>query len=446
MSEQTPILNFYKAIVVLAGVFVLSSCTSIHTFQPQVDDLAVSGRYDEALNILNNPSQYGRNNQLLFLLDRGMVLHLAGRYKESIAVFEQAKSKFDQFYTQSITKNTASWLWNDYARPYRGEDFERVMINIIQALNYAALGDIKEALVEARDVDSILNSINAQYPAGKKNVYREDAFARFLMGVLYETSGSNANRNDALVSYRKALAAYTNDYKQHYATAVPQVLKQNLLAVSEASGDADFQKYRREFADVTYVPLKKKQTYGEVYLIQYQGQAPRKIPVEIPVPTPDGYWSKISFPEFQRRGYYSPPIEFKARIPNGQFTDVNPTEVGDDIEAIAVKNLENRKARIMSKAVIRPAGKYFAEKALEREVRQEHGRGAGLAIQVAGSLYNMFSEQVDLRSWQTLPAKIRVARLIVEPGQYELFAGAYSLGRVTLKAGQKKFLIVRTIR
>ena len=67
-------------------------------------------------------------------------------------------------------------------------------------------------------------------------------------------------------------------------------------------------------------------------------------------------------------------------------------------------------------------------------------------MQYAGSLYNVFSEQPDLRSWQTLPARIRVARLIVKPGAYEVSAGSESLGQVTLGAGEKKFFVVRTVK
>ena len=140
-------MKHFRIATLIASVFVLSSCAGVINVQPQVNGLAIAGRFDQALQVLDDPTKYGKNNQLLFLLDKGLVLHMAGRYEESTSVFEEAKLKYDQLYTESISKISASWLWNDYALPYRGEDFERVMLNIFEAMNFAAVGDIEGALV-----------------------------------------------------------------------------------------------------------------------------------------------------------------------------------------------------------------------------------------------------------------------------------------------------------
>ena len=89
------------------------------------------------------------------------------------------------------------------------------------ALNYTAAGHHEDALVEARKVDSKLNVINSRYADDKKNVYKEDAFIRFLMGVLYEAEGEV---NDAFISYRKAEEIYRNDYAANYGVSAPSLL------------------------------------------------------------------------------------------------------------------------------------------------------------------------------------------------------------------------------
>jgi len=85
-------------------------------------------------------------------------------------------------------------LSNDLTLPYEGEDFETVLINVVAALNYVLLNQWDDALVEARKVDHKLNVINDRYD--KKNVYKEDAFARYLSGILYEGKGE---LNDAFI-------------------------------------------------------------------------------------------------------------------------------------------------------------------------------------------------------------------------------------------------------
>lgn len=427
----------------LCLVISLSSCAGVMNTAPKVNGLAVAGRFDQALQILENPQKYGTNNELLLLYDKALVLHLAGRYQESIDVFEQAKLKYDQLYTQSASKIASSWLWNDYALPYRGEDFERVLINVFQALNFAALGNFDAALVEARDVDSVLNLINDQYPANQKNVYRKDAFARLLMGILYETVG---NLNDAVISYRLSWQAYEQDYQKRYATATPEILKENLLAAAKKFGDRDLDQYHNAFPDVTYTSWEDKQKSGEIIVIEYQGLSPTKVSSEIPIPLPDGYIMQFSFPRYEQRFYSSMTTQIAALPDHVAIKRFNFSELGEDIGAIAVKNLEDRKVRVIAKAIARPAGKYIAQKAIENRVEHNHGDAAALAVKIVGSLYNIISERADLRSWQTLPAQIRIGRLLVEPGEYEVVVGNQNIGRVHLTAGQKKFFIVRTVR
>jgi len=436
-------VKLLKTIVLLALASSFSSCAGVINVQPQVNGLAIAGRFDDALKVLDDPTKYGKNNQLLFLLDKGMVLHLAGRYQESTDAFEEAKLQYDQLYSQSVSKIAGSWLWNDYALPYRGEDFERVMVNIFESLNFAAVGNIKGALVEARDVDNILIAINQQYTQRQQNVYRDDAFARLLMGFFYEADG---NLNDALISYRLSWQSYQRDYKTHYGTEAPLILKENLLAAAEKFGDFDLAQYRRAFHDVKYESWDDKNKKSEIIVVEYAGLVPLKIPTQIPIPLPGGTITQIAFPKYQMRSDSLALSNVSVAQTGGNAQYSHTTQLGEDIAAIAVKNLDDRKIRVIAKAILRPAGKYLLERGLQYSLEKDHGKGTASVVPIVGSLYNIFSERADLRSWQTLPAQIRLSRLIVEPGEYEVTVGTQKLGPVTLSAGEKQFLIVRTLR
>ncbi len=440
-SHVERILKLNISAIFCAGSIVfLSSCASVSSVQPQVNNLAVSGRFDQALQILDDPKKYGDKNELLRLFDRGLVLHYAGQYQESIETFEEAKHKYEELYTQSLSQIAESMIWNDYAQAYRGEDFERVMVNVFQALNYAALGKFDEALVEARDVDSKLNAINNQYSDRQKNVYREDAFARFLMGILYESDGKI---NDAVISYRLSWEAYENDYKKNYGLGTPKILKENLLAAAESYGDQDLNEYRQAFSDISYVSLKEKKQKSEIIVVEYQGISPLKIPVAVPIPLPDGYISQIVFPHYQKQNYILRSTKIQAAPANEGTSRWDSTETAENIEAIAIKNLDNRKVRTMAKAILRPTGKYLVERTLERNIARDHGEGTANVVKILGSIFNMVSERADLRSWQTLPAQIRIGRLILEPGEYDVSIAGANTGNINLKAGEKKFFIVR---
>lgn len=436
--------SFYPCLVLIFLLPLISGCQSVLTVQPQVNSLVVARRFDRALQVLSEQKKgYGKNNELLYLLDEGLVLHFAGRYQESIGVFARAKLKYDELYTESLTRLTSSWVWNDYILPYRGEDFERVLINVFQALNYMALNDIESALVEARDTDAVLKKINFQYHENQRNVYAEDAFARFLMGILYEAGGRAPDLNDAFIDYVKAFKIYQSDYAHNYGVPVPSVLKENLLAAADWMGGAEGQEYGRILSGIPYQNFKQKSALAEIYVIHYQGLSPVKIEDSIVVPLPDGYMTRFSFPRYRDRIYDNTPKFVRVADSQGQeFTA--QTELVENINGIAQKNLENRKLRTIAKGILRPAGKYLLEKTGEKAIEENSGREAGHWFRFFAILYNIYSEQADLRSWQILPAEIRLGRIQVPPGDYTVQLSQETLGKFTLKAGEKKFLFVRT--
>ncbi len=451
-----PIFPFFKNFryVLLWILPFVISCSTASSLQPQINSLVIAGKFNQAVKILEtHPEAYGANSELLYLLDRALVEHMARRYKESISLFEKAKQKFDELYTKSVTRIATSWIVNEYTSPYRGEDFERVLINIFQALNYAALGDIEEALVEARDVDSLLKAVNRQYPSNKSNVYREDAFARFLMGILYESALTHKDLNDAHISYTQAADIYERIYVPEYHLQIPQILKENILTTAQYMGKDEFEKYQDRYGPIPFLSLEEKSRAVEVYLIQYSGLAPLKFQDNIPIPLPEGYVTKMAFPKYHERYFDKADSQLVAQDSQGQLFTA-PTEMGQDLSAIATKDLESRRLRIMAKAALRPMAKYALERQAQEKIEKEHGQTPSVWFQSAGNLYNVFSEQADLRSWQTLPAQIRMARVILRPGVYTFFVknldgqggvlGQIHLGELELQAGEKRFFIIRT--
>lgn len=427
----------------VCSAFMAISCASSPMIQPQINGLVVADRYQAAAKVLTtHPQGYGANNELLYWLDRGLVFHLAGDYPESILAFDQAKHLFDDLWTKSLTQEAATWLINDYAAPYRGEDFERVMINIFQALNYIAMGELEEALVEARDIDGQLTTINLQYPVDQKNVYKEDAFARLLMGILYEAGPTPGDWNDAFISYQKSAEIYETNYQSHYEIQIPIILKENLLTLAQGMGKEVGSMYEDKYPEIQILPWPEKLKMGEVYCILYTGLSPLKRERFLPIPLPDGYITKLAFPVYESRTTEGEDLIFSAHQDQRLAVQV-PLELGEDIEGIARQNLENRKGRILAKAVARPAGKYFLELQEERSLKEKFGDKTARWSRYLSNMYNVYSEQADLRSWQTLPAKIHIGRLLLPPGHYTFEINGEKLESLEIKAGQKEFLINR---
>jgi len=92
--------------------------------------------------------EYGDTSRVLYGMDRGMTLQLAGDYQQSNIVLEQAEEELDRLYTRKIRTEALAFMANDTALPYEGDPYEQVLINVLKALNYSVLGQWQEALVE----------------------------------------------------------------------------------------------------------------------------------------------------------------------------------------------------------------------------------------------------------------------------------------------------------
>lgn len=445
-----------QALLLILLVFFLSACAVSSRFQSKLNHFITQDDYAQAQSLLgDNPHLYGKRNTLLYFLDKGFIFHLSKDYKKSIEIFEKSKLRFDELYTKSITGILSTWVVNDYMAAYRGEDFERVMINVFQSLNYLMLGNLQDALVEARDVDSRLNLINSRYKTNEKNAYKQDAFARFFMGILYEADKTREGYNNAFISYAKAVETYESDYARNYKLNTPEILKENILAAAKFMGLGEFEKYRAKYGKIKFLSLEEKAKKTELYLIQYNGLSPEKVENMLPVPLPDGYIVKYAFPSYSPQYYATRAAIFSAKNKRSEQFEAQ-TQLGEDISAIAIKNLDDRKVRFIAKEIARSTGKYLIERKQGETIKKRYGDTARSVFQILSSLFNIFSSNADLRSWQTLPAEIRIARLLLEPGEYDLSAadldaqnqclGKIDLGKINVSAGEKRFFIIRSTR
>jgi len=435
--------------VFLAGLAILSGCGPSASLYVKVDNLQARQQFAEADALIEkNKSDYGDRNSVLYDFDRGMLLHLAGQYAESNRYLALAEDRIDQLFTKSVTAQAGSMVTNDNTLPYEGEDFEKVMVNVISALNYAYLGQWDEALVEARKVDHKLDLFNDKYE--KKNVYKQDALAQYLSGILFEAKG---DLNDAFISYRKAYEAY-GDYRKNYGTPLPPTLPGDLLRVTAALRlSEEHQDYLKQFPGTVWIPEKDLKGQGELIFVSATGRSPIKADffIDAPILNKRGgtdYILRVALPKFV-------PLPNRVRAaelhlipaggPGGAISQ--RTFPAEDITAIARKNLEDRIARITVKAIARAVAKYQ----LTREAEKKGGPVAGLLANVAG----IVTEQSDKRSWRTLPGEIQLARLAVPPGTYNVAVEYYDTGGalierktfpdLTLKAGEKRFLGYRVI-
>lgn len=444
----------FGALPLVLSTFLFCSCAASIKHYPHINQCLLKEDYDSACKLVQkSKKEYPKRNAALYYLDEGITFHLAGQYLKSNESFCRAESVMDALYTKSLSKEAASFLISDNTVPYRGEDFERAMVNLFMALNYASLGAWEDSLVEARKVDNKLLVINANYDEDKKNVYKEDGFIRFLMGTLYEADGE---LNDAFISYRKAEQIYRADYLPNYGVRPPQFLIENLLTAAEGMGFyREMEEIQSEYPLVTCRNFSEKRRMAEVFFIHYNGIGPEKVEDSFAIPLPDGYVMKMAYPRFVEKNFQISYAEVILKDQQGGLCARFPTALMEDVGAIATTNLDNRINRIKAKAIARATTKYLASKAAEKAATDEKGEWAGLLVKIAANVASVATEQADIRHWRLLPAEIRVGRAVIPPGDYSgeidfvddrgAILGSKVIEPFSVRGEEKRFFIFRTL-
>ena len=429
---------------------------------------------------------YGSQSRVLYGMDRGMTLHLAGRYSQSNAVLEQAEEEIDKLYTRKIRTETAAFFTNDTVLPYEGDPYEQVMVNVVKALNYAVMGQLNEALVEARRLDNRLNVIADKVK--DKDGYRDDGFARYLTGILYEAAG---DLNNAFIAYRKASDAY-EAIRGWARTPMPVALRADLLRTAEALHlTTEFEEYRQKFPETTWQPSQQQSQLAQVVVISYNGRAPQKEDQFIDLPISldavqlvllnrglggqshnrrdqravdsvlyglNGRVVRVALPRLLLQKTHVAYDHINLIAKSGG-TVTAKTELAQNVSSLAEKSLSDRLPGITTKALARAAIKFSAAEAATRGAQAAAGHDnaawVGLLVGLLAKGLVVASEEADKRSWRTLPDEIHLARMWVPPGDYEARIspiggqGGNPKGDIvrslTLQAGQTTFLIERVM-
>lgn len=440
-------------LVLLTLIFLMPGCSGMFAHYGGVERNLRAGHPDQAVKLIQEAKdEYGRNNRLLYLMDNGMVLHLAGRYQESNAILEEAHLLIEEQYTTRVRDQASALLLNETQLPYAGEPFEHVLINVIKALNYALLSHWSDALVEARRIDHRLNVLSDH---AEGNAYKEDPFARYLTGVLYEIAG---DLNNAYVAFRKAEAVY-DEVRAWSKVPLPDALKTDLIRVTSALHlTEDLERYQTKYPEVaSEAALSHDADMAQLIVVSYHGRSPQKEDLFIDVPISldalylvalakstglqstrstrggeallygiHGRIARVALPRLV-------PRRAKTAYSTIQLTDGTTTFNAHsqrmyDISAVAEKNLDDGYNRLVLRAVARTAMKMAAAEGIGIGVRSAGHKSSndwiGLFALILARIFVLATEEADIRSWRTLPGEIQLARLWIPAGSYSVMMNA----------------------
>ncbi len=437
MLFRQNIKSTLKALLLFTSMLLMFGCATYNERITEYYQDMVKGDYVKADKVLSKTKLLKKpRNILLFYMEKGKVEHMKGDYLLSNDYFNKADLLIES-QTKSAGDVMVGLFLNSMSQNYRGEEFEIFMIHYYKALNYMALNQIGEALVEARRI-TLQNYAQGDKYNDKTNRYSKDAFSLNLQGLIYEAAG---DYNNAFISYRNAVEVYqTAKDGLYYGVAMPGNLKYDLMRMAYLSGfSSDLERYEKEFN--SKFKNYKEPTGGEVVIFWENGKAPIKeeervffslikgergalfftnaLGVMIPVDTgiagktnlSDVNSLMIAYPK-----YVSQPLTYTSAQVNGSNSDSYTFELVENIDDIAIATLNERAGKELSKILTRMAVKKAAEYGVKAVARSNDNNAALEALGFGIQMFNLFSEKADTRNWQTLPSQINYARIPLQEG------------------------------
>lgn len=463
-STRAKVDVFIGLATILLIAFSLSSCASYTARALRMRELLSQEDYEKTLQKVEKIDK--KTSALLYLYEKGLVLHNEGSFEESNRCFEESDLLLEDLYTRSVSREVGALVTSDVIIKYRGERFESALIHYYKILNYLYLGQPEEALVECRKLNHKLQTFLDQ----EGSYYVNDPFLQYLTGMVYFMEGEHV---DANVSLRVALEWYQKLH-QAYQVEIPELLYCDLVKSAQALGELEEAAlYRKEcertgdeaadddwgavniFLECGYVPFKRE---INIVLPIYKDEVSDDWDKDALAVTLAGrhgepvvhgreieYLLRVSIPEMVVEPSRFEYAKIRTVNPDGSFGKEVSTTLVENPGNLAWRAFEERKATILLKTVLRGLAKYLGTSKAEKS----KGKLFGWIV----NLFGVATESADTRSWTTLPEKILMARLELPEGDYEIsvdvfgfsqeLVESFSIPDVNIRADRTTFLNYR---
>jgi hypothetical protein len=401
------------------GILLLSCATNPQVYK-NIDAEVGRGSYGAALTALEKGQSSGTpiyppKNVIMYYLDKGMLEHYAGRYRESAEDLEEAERLIYEAYTKSVTQDIASYVANDNTKDYPGEDYEDIYVNVFSALNYYHQNDMQGAMVEIRKLTEKLEYLSTKYaadlakvkeygqendaeiPAGEPVNISNSALARYLSALFYR--GSN-RMDDARIDFVQLWNVY-HSVPAVYSTPLPSSLELSGTPGHETNEELAVPAGQARLNAVCFAGLSPVKTENKVY---------------------GPFDTRVSLPQLTPRP--SAVSRIRVEVEGGPSFDL---ELLEDMGAVMEETFKVRYNIIVAKTFIRTFMKYAvsvaggvaAGKAADNEL-------VGLGVALLGKLVTDASEAADIRSSRYFPGRAYVGGVNVRPGIYNITANFYN--------------------
>lgn len=424
------------------------------------------------------------NDWLLYHMEAGESAYMGKDYQTSIRLLTKTSDEIVEYQHRALTtdilQNVASMVSNEKAISYMGSAFEQILTQVYLALAHFQAGQREQVLPEiircyevqdaARDVynEELKNAENEANAKRSEAPDLDIGMVSTKLNEAYDYGDLSDAESVYQINYvryvnawlREANASHQDDYNSAWIDLQYlgdqfgnlEFIQRDLIRMAEASGDDPGAAALRKRYKLPKLP----DDYGSVVLFFESGMAPKLEEFGMIFPTYKGA-AKFAVPIYKP----VPNPVGNAVLTLGDYQAQTTTL--SNVNSIAFRYHSDRMPLIIAKMVIRlilkigiqSGGTVAIEQATKGTDHEGWGQLAALGFSAVTSVWNVVSEQADLRCWRTLPQTMQATRLYLPAGTYPAKLTLLSpgggtiktvdLGTITVAAGKHRMVRARSL-
>jgi hypothetical protein len=282
------------SLLILIALLITSCSSGGRKSRGQLRTQFQTGQFKAALKTVQESKYYKeKNEELLKLMELGMIHHTAGNYHQSVLKLRKAKELVKRLYTERLSQKMKKAIANDNYDIFYGASYERSLIHFYLSLNHYLLWqrgwyeayspdgknqiaqknltqserntEILAARAEIVAWDSFLQTLKNERLG--ESVFKNDMLAKTFGGIIHEAVGTRNDQQIALQLYKDAKDLLLKNYNGYrtfnmsfkkFKKDFEKLPKMKLSEVKKKYVvPTDYQKSLKDFLDYKVLTLTK---------------------------------------------------------------------------------------------------------------------------------------------------------------------------------------------
>jgi hypothetical protein len=375
-------------------------------------DFKQAGQFAESkIGKGNNPS----GDDLLWTLQLAASQRAKLDHADSITSFDKAEEMLNYYAPKSAVLDTASSIAiNDNAAPYKGQEYDGIMVNTYKALDFLAEKKPDLARVEfnraldrqTRAKEHFNEEIRKLEAKLDKEKEKSNTDARAMADNPDVQSVVNANYPN--LSQFKPYPDFVNPFTTYLAGVYFLLIGENGRAadlLKETAGMVPDNDYiQKDLALADEVASGKAKLENQCWVIFENGLGPTKGEIRIDLPlilvSNRVYYTGVALPKLCPRSVAYPYLTVKTDTGEYQTRQVV------DMERVIETEFKKDFKGILMRAIASAAVKTAAQAVLSNDKNGDGGKLAAFLV----AAYSAATTAADVRIWTALPKDFQVAR------------------------------------